>query len=177
VGGALLSYVFSKSASLQKACRKHAEKLAESLKSLIFKDFLHFILHILLMQKCIEKNEVLTAKIMPTGGAGRRGWWGGFFCICRKCRKKLLKCLIFNGLLYSAILSASFLQCLKPLIFNDFLTSSKCLFFNAFLHLCGAGWWVKGRVLSKVDKQGVGWWVVLCYSMFLANGQVCLMLA
>jgi hypothetical protein len=56
VGGALLSYVFSKSASLQKACRKHAEKLAESLKSLIFKDFLHFILHILLMQKCIEKT-------------------------------------------------------------------------------------------------------------------------
>jgi hypothetical protein len=36
--------------------------------------------------------------------------------------------------------------------------------------LNGAGGWVKGRVLSKVDKQGVGW-VVLYYRMFLAKVQ------
>jgi hypothetical protein len=63
------------------------------------------------------------------------------------------------------------------LIFNALQTSSKRLIFNAFMHLKVLGGWVKGRVLSKVDKQGLGWWVVLCYSMFLANGQVCLMLA
>jgi hypothetical protein len=63
------------------------------------------------------------------------------------------------------------------LIFNALQTSSKRLIFNAFMHLKVLGGWVKGRVLSKVDKQGLGWWVVLCYSMFLANGQVCLKLA
>jgi hypothetical protein len=56
------------------------------------------------------------------------------------------------------------------LTFNALPTSSKCLIFNAFMHLKVLGGWVKGRVLSKVDKQGVGW-VVLCYRMFFAKVQ------
>jgi hypothetical protein len=59
----------------------------------------------------------------------------------------------------------------KPLIFNDLPTSRKRLIFNGFAVLGG---WVKGRVLSKVDKQGVRWWAVLYYRMFLAKVQVCL---
>jgi hypothetical protein len=47
-------------------CGKHAERLAESLKPLIFKDFTHFITHFLSMQKCIEKIGFLPAKIVPT---------------------------------------------------------------------------------------------------------------
>jgi len=33
----------------------NAERLAKQSKPLIFKDFMHFITHIPLMQKCIEK--------------------------------------------------------------------------------------------------------------------------
>jgi hypothetical protein len=91
---------------MQKACRKTCRKP----KVLDFQGFSAFYSAYSVYAEMYRKNEVLTAKIVPTGGAGRRGWWGGFFCICRKCRKKLLKCLIFNGLLYSAILSASFLH-------------------------------------------------------------------
>jgi hypothetical protein len=65
-GGALLSYVFSKSASLRKGCGKHAERLAEKLKPLIFKGFTHFITHITVKRKCIEKIGFLSAKIVPT---------------------------------------------------------------------------------------------------------------
>jgi hypothetical protein len=38
---------------------------------------------------------------------------------------------------------------LNSLIFNALPTSLKRLIFNGFMHLYGAGGWVKGRVLSK----------------------------
>jgi cytochrome c-type biogenesis protein CcmH/NrfF len=57
----------------------------------------------------------------------------------QKCRKKLLKCLIFNGLLYSAILSASFLQpfcilsaMLKTFDFQRFSDIKQVLDFQRF---------------------------------------------
>jgi hypothetical protein len=45
---------------------------------------------------------------------------------------------------------------INSLTFNDLPTSRERLSLNAFTHLYGAGRWVKGRVLSKVDKQGGG---------------------
>ncbi len=79
-GGALLYHFFIKLAILRKACGKDAESLAESLKPLIFKDFMHFIPHISLMQKCIEKTRVWQCK----NRARWVGWAGliGFFRIC-----------------------------------------------------------------------------------------------
>jgi hypothetical protein len=46
-----------------------------------------------------RKNEILTAKIVPTGGAGRRALWGSF-CASAQMHKKPLKCLIFNCLAF-----------------------------------------------------------------------------
>jgi len=67
-GWAVLYYdrFFRKGASLRKACRELAERLAECVKSLIFNDFIYFILLILLMRKCIELLSFLPAKIVPT---------------------------------------------------------------------------------------------------------------
>jgi hypothetical protein len=140
-----------------------AERLAEQLKPLIFKDFPIFILFIPLIAKCIEKTSFLPAKIVPSGWAGLVGY---IFPHMRKSGKKLLKCLIFNDLLHSAIfphpfriLSASIPQRINSLIFNALPTSYKSLIFNDFLHFCGAGavrvrWWVG---CYARDKQGIRW--------------------
>jgi hypothetical protein len=53
-------------ASLRKGCEMNAKSFAKSLKPLIFKDFTHFISHISVMRKCIEKIVFLPAKIVPT---------------------------------------------------------------------------------------------------------------
>jgi hypothetical protein len=122
VGGALLSYVFCKSASLRKACVKHAERLAEKLKPLIFKGFTHFITHITHKRKCIEKTRFLTAKIVPTGGAGRNGGFGIYLYAYAEMRKEFHEVLDFQRFALFRksfrILSASFPQCVKPLTFN-----------------------------------------------------------
>jgi hypothetical protein len=76
-----------------------AERLAECLKSLIFKDFMHFIPLIPLMQKCIEKTRFCRG----WGRGGSVGRVGAVFPHMRKCGKNFTKCLIFNGFLHSAI--------------------------------------------------------------------------
>jgi len=65
--------------------------------------------------------------------------WVRVFTHLRKCGKKLLKCLIFNGLLYSANLSASITQALrilsamlKTLDFQRFANIKQVLDFQRF---------------------------------------------
>jgi hypothetical protein len=91
---------------MQKACRKTCRKP----KVLDFQGFSAFYSAYSAYAEMYRKNEVLTAKISANGRGGSAGLVGWVFLHMQKCRKKLLKCLIFNGLLYSAILSASFLH-------------------------------------------------------------------
>jgi len=134
---------------LRKGCGKNAESLAENLKPLISNDFTHFIPHISLMQKCIEKISFSRGGV--GGGLGRA--WGRVFSAYAEMRKEIHQVLDFQrfALFRNSfrILSASFPQCGKSLTFNALPTSSKCLSLNGFTHLYDAGGWVKGRVLSK----------------------------
>jgi hypothetical protein len=81
---------------------------------------------------------------------------GVVFTLNRKTVKNLIKCLIFNDLLFYGILYGGFTvalrfcanfvktydnkpkQCVKSLTFNALRTSSKCLIFNGFAVLGGS---------------------------------------
>jgi hypothetical protein len=105
LGGALLSHVFSKMATNSKATPKPLQRLLQSLKPLIFKGFGVFLWSFGVIEICIEKTGILLAKIVPTGGAGRRAWWGWFWSQLQNSKtldfqgfSDHLKCLIFNNL-------------------------------------------------------------------------------
>jgi hypothetical protein len=117
-----------------------------------------------------RKNRVFDCKNRAKG-------WGGFewavFTHKRKSVKNFIKCLIFNDLLFYAILYASFTQALRKIAFlpkmcyNKASHMLKLLDFQRFRkHQASAclsmllriftvlGGWVKGRVQSKGAKQG-----------------------
>ena len=85
--------------------RKACEKKSEKLQTFDFQGFGEFLFSFSVIQKCIEKTGILLAKIVPTGGAGRRAWWGWFWSQLQNSKtldfqgfSDHLKCLIFNNL-------------------------------------------------------------------------------
>jgi hypothetical protein len=75
--------------------RKACEKKSEKLQTFDFQGFGEFLFSFSVIQKCIEKIGFLTAKIVPTGGAGRWAWWGWFFAKLKK-RKEFHQVLDFQ---------------------------------------------------------------------------------
>jgi len=124
-------------AKVQETAKPMQRKL-QSLKPLIFKDLVNFFAVIAVSLQCIEKIGFLTAKIVPTGGAGRRAWVWVFAVHC-KTAKNFSKCLIFNALLFCSFLCSGFAVAENSLIFNALSTSRKCLSFNDLSMLNGAG--------------------------------------
>jgi hypothetical protein len=107
---------------LRKTCGKPAERFAESLKPLIFKDFMHFIPHISLMQKCIEKTSFIR------GGVGGLGV--GSFSAYAEMRKETHQVLDFQRFASFRNSSASF-----PQAFRNLSATHQLLDFQRFANI------------------------------------------
>ena len=145
--------------SNRKATEKKTEKPSKPTLSMFFFVFCFLFFGFFGDREMYRKNGRVACKNRAKGWGGS---WGGVFSHMRKCEKKFIKCLIFNGLIFFAIFSHPFRKlfakltsskkCVitKPakrinsLIFNALPTSRKCLIFNGFKHTQGSGrgaWW------------------------------------
>jgi hypothetical protein len=101
------------------------------------------------IEKCIEMSGVLPKKSCvqkscqltdwSVGGSGSERYFRILFCNSLQNSKKFQQVLDFQRFEVLAWLWSGFGVGEKSLTFNASLTSRKCLIFNAFTHLYGAG--------------------------------------
>ena len=139
-----------------KSNRKATEKDTEKLQTFDFQGFCGFLFGCFGDRKMYRIAEGLACKNRANWLTGRSVgsvWKRDIYPWKTEKPKRISRSPWFSTVwcfsVVFRLLYGGFSETEKRLIFNASQTSSKCLIFNGFTHLFGAGGWVKGRVLSK----------------------------